>query len=340
MATLPTSRRTSKHPLRSLTMAFVLPPLPYAVDALEPSIDARTMEIHHGKHHATYVTNLNKALESQSELQAYTLGELLMGMRKWPGYSDLADDTKLEGCWSAVGAEYLRTLCPSEARLMELVEPAGLPPRIMDRKPLDLMPINHGRATLMLPARLNHQRLCVREARDAELEADRQSALEAKVEVAEAKKVAKQDEREAKKLATQVERDRKARENEAIKMTKRDDQKKKKEEKTAARLLSKVSSQGSAQKHKAVTCSNTMGCNAVCIDGDDALLWNACGKGSCRLQVCSLWQRSVQECACGSPTNGARLRVISDGRICDRGCVISKLFTADRLAVHSKLLAS
>ena len=209
-----------------------------------------------------------------------------VGMRKWPGYSDLADDTKLEGCWSAVGAEYLRTLCPSEARLMELVEPAGLPPRIMDRKPLELMPINHGRATLMLPARLNHQRLCVREARDAELEADRQSALEAKVEVAEAKKVAKQDEREAKKLATQVERDRKARENEAIKMTKRDDQKKKKEEKTAARLLSKVSSQGSAQKHKAVTCSNTMGCNAVCVDGDDALLWTACGKGSCRLQVC------------------------------------------------------
>ena len=44
-------------------MAFVLPPLPYAVDALEPSIDARTMEIHHGKHHAAYVTNLNKALE-------------------------------------------------------------------------------------------------------------------------------------------------------------------------------------------------------------------------------------------------------------------------------------
>ena len=59
-----------------------------------------------------------------------------------------------------------------------------------------------------------------------------------------------------------------------------------------------------------------------------------------QLSITSMWQRSVQECACGSPTNGARLRVISDGRICDRGCVISKLFTADRLAVHSKLLAS
>jgi Fe-Mn family superoxide dismutase len=44
-------------------MAFELAPLPYAFDALEPHIDARTMEIHHGKHHAAYTTNLNKAIE-------------------------------------------------------------------------------------------------------------------------------------------------------------------------------------------------------------------------------------------------------------------------------------
>jgi Fe-Mn family superoxide dismutase len=44
-------------------MAFELPPLPYAFDALEPTIDAKTMEIHHDKHHGTYVTNLNAALE-------------------------------------------------------------------------------------------------------------------------------------------------------------------------------------------------------------------------------------------------------------------------------------
>jgi Fe-Mn family superoxide dismutase len=44
-------------------MAFTLPPLPYAANALEPVIDAKTMEIHHGKHHNAYVTNLNKALE-------------------------------------------------------------------------------------------------------------------------------------------------------------------------------------------------------------------------------------------------------------------------------------
>ena len=50
--------------IRRLTMPFTLPPLPYAPDALEPHIDKMTMEIHHGKHHNAYVTNLNKALES------------------------------------------------------------------------------------------------------------------------------------------------------------------------------------------------------------------------------------------------------------------------------------
>src|SRR5271157_3445530 len=58
-------------------MAFTLPALPYATDALEPSIDKLTMEIHHGKHHGTYVTNLNKALESAPELASKTIEELL-----------------------------------------------------------------------------------------------------------------------------------------------------------------------------------------------------------------------------------------------------------------------
>src|SRR5215472_9980062 len=58
-------------------MAFTLPPLPYASDALEPHIDKMTMEIHHGKHHNTYVTNLNKALESAHDLQNKTVEELL-----------------------------------------------------------------------------------------------------------------------------------------------------------------------------------------------------------------------------------------------------------------------
>ncbi len=58
-------------------MPFSLPPLPYAHDALEPHIDKTTMEIHHGKHHGTYVTNLNKALESAPQLGSKSLEELL-----------------------------------------------------------------------------------------------------------------------------------------------------------------------------------------------------------------------------------------------------------------------
>ena len=58
-------------------MPFSLPPLPYFFDALEPYIDKATMEIHHGKHHAAYVTNLNKALESAPQLAGKRLEELL-----------------------------------------------------------------------------------------------------------------------------------------------------------------------------------------------------------------------------------------------------------------------
>jgi len=58
-------------------MPFELPPLPYPTDALEPSIDKTTMEIHHAKHHGAYVTNLNKALESAPDLQGKTIEELL-----------------------------------------------------------------------------------------------------------------------------------------------------------------------------------------------------------------------------------------------------------------------
>ena len=58
-------------------MAFSLPQLPYAADALEPHIDKATMEIHHGKHHNAYVTNLNKALDSAPDLANKSLEELL-----------------------------------------------------------------------------------------------------------------------------------------------------------------------------------------------------------------------------------------------------------------------
>ena len=58
-------------------MPFTLPALPYAPDALEPHIDKMTMEIHHGKHHQAYITNLNKALESAPEMASKTVEELL-----------------------------------------------------------------------------------------------------------------------------------------------------------------------------------------------------------------------------------------------------------------------
>ncbi len=65
-------------------MAHELPALPYAHDALEPHIDARTMEIHHGKHHAAYVNNLNKALEGHAALETRSLTELLANIGSVP----------------------------------------------------------------------------------------------------------------------------------------------------------------------------------------------------------------------------------------------------------------
>jgi Fe-Mn family superoxide dismutase len=65
-------------------MAFTLPPLPYAFDALEPYIDAQTMQIHHDKHHAAYVTNLNAALEKAPELASKSLDELNTGIATVP----------------------------------------------------------------------------------------------------------------------------------------------------------------------------------------------------------------------------------------------------------------
>jgi Fe-Mn family superoxide dismutase len=65
-------------------MAHELPALPYAFDALEPHVDARTMEIHHGKHHAAYVNNLNAALESHPELQKKTVAELVADLTAVP----------------------------------------------------------------------------------------------------------------------------------------------------------------------------------------------------------------------------------------------------------------
>jgi len=63
---------------------FSLPPLPYPMDALEPHIDARTMEIHHDKHHAAYVNNLNKAIAGKPELAGKSVEELLKSLSTLP----------------------------------------------------------------------------------------------------------------------------------------------------------------------------------------------------------------------------------------------------------------
>ena len=65
-------------------MAFSLPNLPYAPDALEPHIDKMTMEIHHGKHHNAYVTNLNKAIEGKQDLESKTIEQLIHNLAKVP----------------------------------------------------------------------------------------------------------------------------------------------------------------------------------------------------------------------------------------------------------------
>ena len=65
-------------------MAHELPPLPYAFGALEPHIDAQTMQIHHDKHHAAYVNNLNKALDGHADLQSKSIEDLLKDISKVP----------------------------------------------------------------------------------------------------------------------------------------------------------------------------------------------------------------------------------------------------------------
>ena len=65
-------------------MAFELPPLPYAFDALEPHIDAKTMEIHHDKHHATYVAKLNEAIAKEPSLSSKSVEDLLINLKTLP----------------------------------------------------------------------------------------------------------------------------------------------------------------------------------------------------------------------------------------------------------------
>ena len=81
-------------------MAHELPALPYAYDSLEPYIDTMTMQIHHDKHHAAYVTNLNKALEATPALQGLSVAELLASLSKVPDNTRQAVINNGGGVWN------------------------------------------------------------------------------------------------------------------------------------------------------------------------------------------------------------------------------------------------
>lgn len=108
-------------------MAFELPALPYAYDALEPHIDAKTMEIHHGKHHAAYVNNLNAALEKHPELADKSLDELLSAIDAIP--ADIRAAVRNNGGGHANHALFWQLMSPKgggepEGRLAKAINEA------------------------------------------------------------------------------------------------------------------------------------------------------------------------------------------------------------------------
>lgn len=89
-------------------MAFELPPLPYPKDALEPHIDAATMEIHHGKHHAAYVTNVNKAIAGKPDLESKSVEDLIRNLDAVP--ADIRNVVRNNGGGHANHAMFWKTL--------------------------------------------------------------------------------------------------------------------------------------------------------------------------------------------------------------------------------------
>jgi len=124
-------------------MAYELPPLPYAKDAIEPYIDAQTMEIHHDKHHAAYVTNVNKAIAGKPDLEKKTVEELISNLDAVP--QDIRGPVRNNGgghanhsmFWKLLGpkaggaptgalADAIQTAFGSFDALKEKIETAGL----------------------------------------------------------------------------------------------------------------------------------------------------------------------------------------------------------------------
>ncbi len=94
-----------------LFMAYKLPELPYAYDALEPHIDKETMNIHHTKHHNTYVTNLNAAVEGKADLESKSIEELISNLDAVP--KDIRTAVRNNGGGHANHSLFWTILCPN-----------------------------------------------------------------------------------------------------------------------------------------------------------------------------------------------------------------------------------
>lgn len=95
-------------------MAYTLPDLGYAYDALEPLIDARTMEIHHSKHHQAYITNLNNAIAGKSDLEAKSIGELIADIPSVP--EDIRTAVRNNGGGHANHSFFWKVIAPGGAK--------------------------------------------------------------------------------------------------------------------------------------------------------------------------------------------------------------------------------
>lgn len=91
-------------------MAYELPPLPYPKEALEPHIDAQTMEIHHDKHHGAYVTNVNKAIAGKADLEKKTVEQLISGLASVP--EDIRGAVRNNGGGHANHSMFWKLLAP------------------------------------------------------------------------------------------------------------------------------------------------------------------------------------------------------------------------------------
>jgi superoxide dismutase, Fe-Mn family len=95
-------------------MAHTLPELGYAYDALEPQIDARTMEIHHSKHHQAYITNLNNAIAGKADLEAKSLCEILSDLAAVP--DDIRGAVRNNGGGHANHSFFWKVIAPGGAK--------------------------------------------------------------------------------------------------------------------------------------------------------------------------------------------------------------------------------